>query len=78
MQMSKDSMTMKTALIDSYSSNWIDLTWKNNQLNAKFTNSANAETTTYEAQGALDIWTGNIDLKFMQNSKEFGNLAIKS
>jgi hypothetical protein len=55
MQMSKDSMTMKTALIDSYSSNWIDLTWKDNQLNAKFTNSVNAQTTTYEAQGALDI-----------------------
>ena len=78
MQMSRDSMTMKTALIDSYSSNWIDLTWKNNQLNAKFTNSVNAQTTTYEAQGVLDIWTGNMDLKFMQNSKEFGNLVIKS
>ncbi len=78
MQMSKDSMTMKTALIDSYSSNWIDLTWKNNQLNAKFTNSVNAQTTTYEAQGALDIWTGNMDLKFMENSKQFGNLSVKS
>lgn len=77
-QMGKDSMTMKTALVDPYSSNWIDLTWKDNQLNAKFTNSANAQTATYEVQGALDIWAGNMDLKFTQNFKQFGNLTIKT
>lgn len=82
-QIKRDYVMIKTASVNSYSSSWFDLTWKDKQLNAKITTQTesydgNDKVSTYEANGALDIWTGNMDLKFLGDSKEYGSLMIKT
>ncbi len=84
MLMKKDFLTLKVADINSYSSSWYDVSWQNNQLSAKAVSQTKSyfneesKVERFEVRGPLDIWTGNMDLKFIGNSKEYGNLMIQA
>jgi len=82
-QMTRDQMMFKMYDTNRYSTTWVDITWKDKQLKSKVivqTDSYYGEApiiNNLEVNGPLDIWTGNMDLKFIGDSKEYGALMIK-
>lgn len=82
-QMKRNMLTVKLYDANQYSTTWMDVSWKDNQLASKVTTQTETyrgngpQVTTYEVNGALDIWTGNMDLKFLGDKKEYGMLNIK-
>jgi lipocalin len=86
MMMKRDFLMLKASEINSYSSTWYDISWKDKQLAAKLTTQTKSyydenggtKVESYGVKGPLDLWTGNMDLSFVGNGKEYGKLMIQA
>lgn len=82
-QMKRNMLTVKMYDTNRFSTTWMNVSWKDNQLASKVITQTESydgtspTVTTYEVNGPLDIWTGNMDLKFIGDKKEYGMLNIK-